>query len=132
MAVEALVARAPYASDPARSRGRLVGEPRSPTRNDFRRDCDRIIHSAAFRRLKYKTQVFVYHEGDHYRTRLSHSLEVAQIARTVSRALGLNEDLAEAVALAHDLGHTPFGHAGGDALDAAMAPYGGFDHNDQT
>jgi dGTPase len=101
-------------------------------RSAFQRDRDRIIHSAAFRRLKYKTQVFVYHEGDHYRTRLTHSLEVAQIARTVSRALGLDEDLAEALALAHDLGHTPFGHSGEDALNAAMQGFGGFDHNEQT
>lgn len=123
---------APYASLPETSRGRLLAEPESPTRTVFQRDRDRIIHSAAFRKLKYKTQVFIYHEGDYYRTRLSHSLEVAQIARSISRALGLDEDLAEAVALAHDLGHTPFGHAGEDALDACMAPYGGFRHNDQT
>ena len=124
--------RAPYASDPARGRGRLHPEPESPTRTAFQRDRDRIVHSTAFRRLKHKTQVFVYHEGDHYRTRLTHSLEVAQIARSLSRALGLDEDLAEALALAHDLGHTPFGHAGEEALDGAMAPYGGFDHNGQT
>lgn len=123
---------APYASNPDETRGRLYPEPESPTRSVFQRDRDRIIHSTAFRRLEYKTQVFVNHEGDHYRTRLTHSLEVAQIARSVSRALGLNEDLAEALALAHDLGHTPFGHAGEEALDAAMAGYGGFDHNDQT
>jgi len=125
-------APAPYACRPEDSRGRLIGEPSSPTRSDFQRDRDRIIHSAAFRRLKYKTQVFVYHEGDHYRTRLTHSLEVAQIARSISRVLGLHEDLAEAIALAHDLGHTPFGHAGEDALDACMAQFGGFDHNEQT
>ncbi len=123
---------APYASKPEDSRGRLFAEPESPSRSVFQRDRDRIIHSTAFRRLQYKTQVFVYHEGDHYRTRLTHSLEVAQIARSISRALGLNEDLAEALALAHDLGHTPFGHAGEDALDAVMAPFGGFSHNDQT
>ena len=121
-----------YACDPARSRGRLHDEPESTYRSAFQRDRDRVIHCGAFRRLKHKTQVFVYHEGDYYRTRLTHSLEVAQIARSVSRALGLNEDLAEALALAHDFGHTPFGHAGEDALDAAMAPYGGFDHNAQT
>src|SRR5690242_17073846 len=123
---------APYACRPAESRGRLHPEPESSSRTAFQRDRDRIVHSTAFRRLQYKTQVFVYHEGDHYRTRLTHSLEVAQIARTVSRALGLNEDLAEALALAHDLGHTPFGHAGQEALAAAMEPYGGFEHNDQT
>ena len=123
---------APYACDPALSRGRLHDEPESSYRSVFQRDRDRVIHCGAFRRLKHKTQVFVYHEGDYYRTRLTHSLEVAQIARSVSRALGLNEDLAEALALAHDFGHTPFGHAGEDALDAAMAPYGGFDHNAQT
>jgi len=126
------VGLAPFASKPEESRGRLHPESEHSTRSPFQRDRDRIIHSTAFRRLTHKTQVFVYHEGDHYRTRLTHSLEVAQIARSVSRALGLNEDLAEAVALAHDLGHTPFGHAGEEALDAAMSPFGGFDHNDQT
>jgi len=123
---------APYACDPAQSRGRLVPEPEDPTRSPYQRDRDRIIHSAAFRRLEYKTQVFVNHEGDHYRTRLTHSLEVAQLARSISRSLGLNEDLAEALALAHDLGHTPFGHAGEDALKEAMKEFGGFDHNAQT
>jgi dGTPase len=126
------VPRAPYASNPENSRGRLHPEPEHEMRSPFQRDRDRIIHSSAFRRLKHKTQVFVYHEGDHYRTRLTHSLEVAQIARTIARALGLDEDLAEALALAHDLGHTPFGHAGEEALNAEMAPYGGFSHNDQT
>ncbi|MBL8672542.1 MAG: deoxyguanosinetriphosphate triphosphohydrolase [Alphaproteobacteria bacterium] len=123
---------AAYASKPWESRGRLHPEDESPTRSAFQRDRDRILHAAAFRRLKYKTQVFVLHEGDNFRTRLTHSLEVAQIARSVCRCLGLDEDLAEAVALAHDLGHTPFGHAGGDALDQAMATFGGFDHNDQS
>ena len=122
----------PFASHPEASRGRLVAEPESPNRSVFQRDRDRIIHSTAFRRLKHKTQVFVYHEGDHYRTRLTHSIEVAQIARSIARSLDLNEDLAEAVALAHDLGHTPFGHAGEEALDHCMAEFGGFDHNEQT
>jgi len=124
--------QAPFACTPQTSRGRRFPEPESPPRSPFQRDRDRIIHSAAFRRLKYKTQVFVYHEGDNYRTRLTHSLEVSQIARSVARALNVNEDMAEAVALAHDLGHTPFGHAGEDALNAAMEPFGGFDHNDQA
>src|SRR2546422_6381489 len=132
MAVEAALARAPYASAPGRSRGRLHREPVSATRNAFRRDCDRIIHASAFRRLAYKTQVFVFHEGDHFRTRLTHTLEVAQIARSLARALGLDEDLAEALALAHDLGHPPFGHAGERALDRCLAACGGFDHNAQT
>src|SRR5262245_34876274 len=123
---------APYGSDPCASRGRLYPEAASPTRGPFRRDRDRIIHSTAFRRLKHKTQVFVYHEGDHFRTRLTHSIEVSQIARALARSLGLDEDLAEAVALSHDLGHTPFGHTGEDALDAAMAAFGGFDHNAQA
>jgi dGTPase len=121
-----------YACDPAGTRGRLHPEPESAHRSCFQRDRDRIIHSSAFRRLKHKTQVFVEHEGDFYRTRLTHSIEVAQVARTIAGALGLNTDLTEAVALAHDLGHTPFGHTGEDALDALMAPYGGFDHNAQT
>jgi dGTPase len=125
-------ARAPFAADPERSRGRLYGEPPSATRNDFRRDCDRIIHSTAFRRLAYKTQVFIYHEGDHYRSRLTHTLEVAQIARSLARALSLDEDLAEASALGHDLGHPPFGHSGEDALDRCLKDHGGFDHNAQT
>ncbi len=123
---------APYACEPARTRGRLVGEPESATRTCHQRDRDRIVHSGAFRKLKYKTQVFVYHEGDYFRTRLTHSLEVAQIARSISRILGLNEDLAEAVALAHDLGHTPFGHAGEWALDECMERFDGFSHNDQS
>jgi dGTPase len=123
---------APYASLPEESRGRHFPEPESATRSCHQRDRDRIIHSAAFRRLQYKTQVFVNHEGDFFRTRLTHSLEVAQIARTVCRYLNLNQELAEALALAHDLGHPPFGHAGEDALDTALAPYGGFDHNAQS
>ncbi len=121
-----------FACTPELSRGRYHSEPESATRTAFQRDRDRIIHCAAFRRLKQKTQVFVAHEGDNYRTRLTHSLEVSQIARSLARVFGLDEDLAEALALAHDLGHPPFGHAGEDALDAAMAPFGGFDHNAQT
>jgi dGTPase len=121
-----------YACDPDHSRGRLFPEPPSRTRSPFRRDCDRVIHSTAFRRLKHKTQVFVFHEGDHFRTRLTHSLEVAQIARALARQLGVDEDLTETLALAHDLGHPPFGHAGERALDACLESYGGFDHNAQA
>jgi len=123
---------APYASHPARSRGRRYPEPPAPTRDAFQRDRDRIVHSTAFRRLVYKTQVFLNHEGDLFRTRLTHSLEVAQLGRSIARALRLNEDLVEAIALAHDLGHTPFGHAGQDALNACMAEHGGFEHNLQS
>jgi dGTPase len=123
--------RATFSCDPALTRGRLVAEEESAHRTCFQRDRDRIIHSSAFRRLKHKTQVFVEHEGDYFRTRLTHSIEVAQVARTMAGALGLNEELTEAIALAHDLGHTPFGHTGEDALDALMQPYGGFDHNAQ-
>ncbi|MCK0121565.1 deoxyguanosinetriphosphate triphosphohydrolase [Loktanella sp. F6476L] len=123
---------APYATDPANPRGRLYPEVESTFRSPFQRDRDRIIHASAFRRLKHKTQVFVEHEGDYFRTRLTHSIEVAQVARTVAAALDLNVELTEAVALAHDLGHTPFGHTGEEALDALMAPYGGFDHNAQA
>jgi dGTPase len=127
-----LQTRVVWAEDPERSKGRLYPEAHSATRTPFARDRDRIIHCTAFRRLKEKTQVFVAHEGDHYRTRLTHSLEVAQIARSIAKALGLDDDLAETVALAHDLGHPPFGHAGEDALAECMKPYGGFDHNVQT
>ncbi len=123
---------APFACRPDESRGRLYPERMSSFRSPFQRDRDRIIHSSAFRRLKHKTQVFVEHEGDYYRTRLTHSIEVAQVARTISGVLGLNTDLAEAIALAHDLGHTPFGHTGEDALGEMMQPYGGFDHNAQA
>ncbi|MDB5825862.1 MAG: deoxyguanosinetriphosphate triphosphohydrolase, partial [Variovorax sp.] len=123
---------ATYACDPAQSRGRLHAEPPAPTRDDFQRDRDRIVHSTAFRRLVYKTQVFLNHEGDLFRTRLTHSLEVAQLGRSIARALQLNEDLVEAIALAHDLGHTPFGHAGQDALNDCMRTHGGFEHNLQS
>ncbi|HEY1962480.1 MAG TPA: deoxyguanosinetriphosphate triphosphohydrolase [Rhizomicrobium sp.] len=122
-------ARAPYATKAAESRGRFYPEPESSTRTCYQRDRDRIIHASAFRRLKHKTQVFVQHEGDYYRTRLTHSLEVSQIARSLARVLALDEDLAEAIALSHDLGHTPFGHAGEEALSEATAAFGGFDHN---
>jgi dGTPase len=124
--------RAPYAENPARSLGRKHPEPPSRTRTPFARDRDRIIHASAFRRLKEKTQVFVAHEGDHFRTRLTHSLEVAQVARSIARALGLDDDLAETIALAHDLGHPPFAHAGEDELKVLMEGFGGFDHNVQT
>src|SRR6478672_288865 len=132
MHVLAVYSLNPYAADPARSRGRRHAEAPAPTRSDHQRDRDRIVHSTAFRRLVYKTQVFLNHEGDLFRTRLTHSLEVAQLARSIARPLGLNEDLVEAIALAHDLGHTPFGHAGQDALDACMAEHGGFEHNLQS
>jgi dGTPase len=122
-------ALAPYATHTSRSRGRLIQEADCPLRTHYQRDRDRIVHSAAFRRLEYKTQVFINHEGDHYRTRLTHSIEVAQLARAMARQLQVDEDLSEAIALAHDLGHTPFGHAGEEGLQAMMQPYGGFDHN---
>ncbi|MBY5552541.1 deoxyguanosinetriphosphate triphosphohydrolase [Rhizobium leguminosarum] len=124
--------RAVYASDPWTTRGRLYQEDGSPTRSDFQRDRDRIVHTTAFRRLKHKTQVFIAQDGDHYRTRLTHTIEVAQIARALARALKLDEDLAEGVALVHDFGHTPFGHTGEDALHEVLLPYGGFDHNAQS
>lgn len=122
---------APYAMKSSRSRGRKYQEPKHPYRTDFQRDRERIIHSTSFRRLEYKTQVFVNHEGDHYRTRLTHTIEVAQIARGIARALRLNEDLAEAISLAHDLGHTPFGHSGEATLNRLMRLHGGFEHNRQ-
>ena len=125
-------ALAVYAARPEDTRGRFIEEPDCPTRTPYQRDRDRIVHSTAFRRLIHKTQVFIYHEGDHYRTRLTHSLEVAQVARTLARALSVGEDLTETIALAHDLGHTPFGHAGEDALGEAMRDVGGFDHNAQS
>ena len=131
-AMQATATLARYASDPARSRGRRHPASPAPTRNAFQRDRDRIVHSTAFRRLVYKTQVFLNHEGDLFRTRLTHSLEVAQLARSIARSLGLHEDLTEAIALAHDLGHTPFGHAGQDALHECMAAHGGFEHNLQS
>jgi dGTPase len=132
MSVGRAAPAAPYRCDPDLSRGRRFNEPPSRHRSAFRRDCDRVIHSTAFRRLKHKTQVFIFHEGDHYRTRLTHSLEVAQIARALARQLGLDEDLTETLALAHDLGHPPFGHAGERALDACLKDHGGFDHNAQS
>ena len=132
MGEQGVCALAPYASHGSSSRGRLYREEACPTRTPFQRDRDRIVHSTAFRRLNHKTQVFIYHEGDHYRSRLTHSIEVAQIARAIARTLKLDEGLSEAIALAHDLGHPPFGHAGERALDAAMTDYGGFDHNGQS
>ena len=132
MAVGMAAPRSVLSCDPSQSRGRLHDEPPSGNRSAFRRDCDRVIHSTAFRRLKHKTQVFVFHEGDHYRTRLTHTLEVAQIARALARQLGLDEDLTETLALAHDLGHPPFGHAGERALDTCLKDFGGFDHNAQA
>ncbi|RYF62427.1 MAG: deoxyguanosinetriphosphate triphosphohydrolase, partial [Comamonadaceae bacterium] len=125
-------ALAPYACEPARSRGRRYAEAAAPTRTEYQRDRDRIVHSSAFRRLVYKTQVFLNHEGDMFRTRLTHSLEVAQLARSIARSLRINEDLVEAISLAHDLGHTPFGHAGQDTLNECMAAHGGFEHNLQS